>query len=98
MTTTYDAAGNVSTVTDANGGVTSYAYDLLGNRTAVTRAVGTAVQDHHGIVLQSGRPSDQHDRCPEPCDDLRLRFRGNQTSVTDPLNHTTTTPTMPPGK
>ncbi|MBQ4591147.1 MAG: hypothetical protein IJB20_03865, partial [Clostridia bacterium] len=40
-TRTYDAAGNLRTVTDALGAVTSYAYDTAGNLTTVTAADGT---------------------------------------------------------
>ena len=49
-TNTWDALGRLSTQTNAEGTVTSYAYDSVGNRTSSTVALGT--EDQRTLLLR----------------------------------------------
>ena len=69
---TYDAVGNLSTVTDALGRVTSYTYDAQNRETAVTTAVGTAVQETTRTAYNADNEVDLHDRWARKCNDLWL--------------------------
>jgi YD repeat-containing protein len=40
ITTSYNADGEITAVTDADGNVTQYSYDADGNRTKVTDPIG----------------------------------------------------------
>ena len=55
-TTTYDAVGNVTSVTDPDGNVTSYVYDRLNRQVQVTDPLwntSSVVYDADGNVIQT---------------------------------------------
>jgi RHS repeat-associated protein len=56
---TYDGAGNLATMVDANGNTTTYGYDASGRQTAVTDALGRTVTTGYDAL---GRRTSQTDR------------------------------------
>ena len=84
-TRTYDAAGNLKTVTDALNHTTTYTYDALGNLTQIVNPDGSATQYAY----------DKLGRIVSTTDALRnttsytYDANGNQTSATDAEGNTT---------
>ena len=56
---TYDGAGNLATMVDANGSTTTYGYDASGRQTSVTDALGRTVTTGYDAL---GRRTSQTDR------------------------------------
>ena len=84
-TRTYDAAGNLKTVTDALNHTTTYTYDALGNLTQIVNPDGSATQYAYDKLGRIVSTTDALGNTTSYTYDAN----GNQTSATDALNHTT---------
>jgi len=89
---TYDAFGNLDTVTDANNHATDYDYDALGRLNQVTDSLGYVTKhtfDANGNVIATERQADEAQTVWQTTQ-FTYDILNNLKTVTDPLSRVTT--------
>ena len=90
----YDAYGNVSSITDAEGGITSYTYDVMGHVLTTTDPRGniwSSTYDSRGRLVSTTDPLNR-------TSSIAYDKTGRPVSVTDPAKNTSTLGFDPAGK
>ena len=100
-TMTYDADGDLASVTDAHGIATRYTYDASGNPKSVTAAADTAaastLQYLYGDAAHPGEPTSMVDPRGKTWTYGHDPATGELTRLSDPLGHATTWTYSPEG-